>query len=112
MNLVKMLISILLLTLVFGDALSRRIKSKSRNSIRKNHHKSRHDKERKDKNVRDTQRRKKKMSRNAFRNSEFTKSFENEMIEEYEDDDYFYDAPIIKIRFKRYATFPGKMNLF
>ena len=39
------------------------------------------------------------MSRNAFRNNEFTKSFE--LMEDFEDEDYFFDAPIIKIKFKR-----------
>ena len=109
MNVVSILISIVLLTLVFGDVQTRRIKSKSRNSIKKNHHKSKHEKQRKHKNNRETQRERKKMSRNAFRNSEFTKSFEPEMIEEFEDD-YFYDAPIIKIRFRRDTNLPDELR--
>ena len=46
------------------------------------------------------------MSRNAFKNSKVTQSLEQEEeYEEYEDDDYFYDAPIIEIRFKRDSNF-------
>ena len=95
MNFVRILISIVLLTLVFGDLQARRIKSKSRNSIKKNHQKSKNGKQRKHKNNQEKQ----KMSRNAFRNNEFTKSFE--LMEDFEDEDYFSDAPIIKIKFKR-----------
>lgn len=101
MNFVRILISIVLLTLAFGDVHTRRIKSKSRNSIRKNHQKSKNGKQRKHKNNHENQPERQKMSRNAFRNSEFTRSFEHELMEEFEDEDYLYDAPIIKIKFKR-----------
>ena len=101
MNFVRILISIVLLSLVFGDVHARRIKSKSRNSIKKNHQKSKNGKQRKHKNNRENHHQRQKMSRNAFRNSEFTKSFEPELMEDFEDDDYFVDAPIIKIKFKR-----------
>ena len=111
MNLIRIIISIVLLTLVFGDVETRRIKSKSRNSIRKSHQKSKNEKHRKHKNHRESQRERRKMSRNAFRNSEFTKSLEHELIEEFEDDDYdFYDAPIIKIRFKRDSNFLNELT--
>ena len=99
MNFVRILISIVLLSIVFGDVQARRIKSKSRNSIKKNHQKSKNGKQRKYKNNHENQHQIQKMSRNAFRNSEFTKSFE--LMEDFEDDDYFFDAPIIKIKFKR-----------
>ena len=101
MNFVRILISIVLLSIVFGDVQARRIKSKSRNSIKKNHQKSKNGKQRKYKNNHENQHQRQKMSRNAFRNSEFTKSFEPELMEDFEDDDYFVDAPIIKIKFKR-----------
>ena len=101
MNFVRILISIVLLTLVFGDVHTRRIKSKSRNSIRKNHQKSKNGKQRKHKDNQENKPGRQKMSRNAFRNSESTKSFEPERMEDFEDEDYFYDAPIIKIKFKR-----------
>ena len=100
MNFVRILISIVLLTLVFGDVQTRRIKSKSRNSIKKNQQKPKNGKQRKHKNNHENHHERQKMSRNAFRNSEFTKSFEHELMEDF-DEDYFYDAPIIKIKFKR-----------
>ena len=113
MNFVRILISIVLLTLVFGDIQARRIKSKSRNSIKKNQQKSKNGKQRKHKSNQENHHERQKMSRNAFRNSEFTKSFEHELMEDF-DEDYFYDAPIIKIKFKRdvNTNFELKQSLF
>ena len=106
MNVVRIIFALVLLTLVFGDKqFRRRNKSKSRNSIRKSN-KNGNEKQRKIKNQQNSVRELDEMSRNAFKNGKFTKSLEQkEEYEEYEDDDYFYDDPVIEIRFKRDTNF-------
>ena len=87
MNLARLLVFLTLVTLVVIDLAEARQRSRSKNSIRKKHDKIKKMKE----NTNSIRRR--KYSKNAFRNSDDTKA--------HEDEDYFDNAPIINIRFRR-----------
>ena len=86
MNLARLLVFLTLVTLVVIDMAEARQRSRSKNSIRKKHDKIKKMKEN------TTSIRRRKHSKNAFRNSADTA---------LEDEDYFDNAPIINIRFRR-----------
>ena len=86
MNLARLLVFLTLVTLVVIDLAEARQRSRSKNSIRKKHDKIKKMKE-------NTNSIRRKHSKNAFKNSEGTKALE--------DEDYFDNAPIINIRFRR-----------
>ena len=86
MNLARLLVFLTLVTLVVIDLAEARQRSRSKNSIRKKHDKIKKMKEN------TTSIRRRKHSKNAFRNSDDTA---------LEDEDYFDNAPIINIRFRR-----------
>ena len=100
MNLAKLLVFLVLfVTLIFPEEAEAK-KSHSKNSIRKRQQRLRKMK-RKNKNNDNRTKAERKHSKNAFMNSFLTKALE--LMEDY-DEEYYDDAPIINIRFKREST--------
>ena len=98
MNVSKIMVFLILfVTFIFTETVEAK-KSRSKNRIRKRQQRLR---KMKRKNLDNRTRAERKQSKNAFMNSFLTKALE--VIEDY-DEEYYDEAPIINIRFKRESS--------